>query len=66
MYFGTHKDLPLSEVPADYLEWLWNRASEPLNRSATGYVSVHKTKLANYIWNSRHALNKELKQELIT
>lgn len=24
MLFGKHKGLPLSEVPADYLLWLWD------------------------------------------
>jgi hypothetical protein len=65
MPFGKYAGKKLIEVPADYYRWLWNDAEYPM-RFARDRVTQTYLPVANYIWNSRHALNKELKKEEIT
>jgi hypothetical protein len=68
MPFGKHKGEPMQDVPARYLRWLWTEG-EIKDYSKT--IPEHdidkqrlwileKVKLANYIWNSREALEQEL------
>lgn len=47
MPFGKHKGIPLQDVPASYLIWLWTQ--KPLS----------DIKLENYIYNSMDALKME-------
>jgi hypothetical protein len=53
MPFGKHKGTPMQDVPASYLEWLWNK--RPL---------VDQKAVENYIWNSKEAIEKELGHEI--
>lgn len=55
MPFGKHKGVPLEDVPADYLGWLYQDGCSNIA-------------LKNYIWNSRNAINEEMKfkDKLIT
>lgn len=50
MPFGTHKDKPMSEVPAKYLLWLWNDGKK--HEVATNDV-------ARYISDNMDALQQE-------
>lgn len=52
MPFGKHAGELLQDVPASYLLWLWGK--RPIN----------DTKLQNYIWNSKDAIEQETGEEL--
>lgn len=67
--FGKHRGELLQDVPAHYLRWLWTDGGfRQYSRSYTEIAeitfpnrSIHdKVKLANYIWNSREAIEQEL------
>lgn len=65
IWFGKHSGECLQDVPESYLSWLWWEADYRLYKGETsqemaGLVS-NKTCLANYIWNSRNAINMELR-----
>lgn len=63
MWFGKHKGELLQDVPASYFSWLWWDAGYRDHKDVTlsEAKKVADTKLANYIWNSRNAINIELK-----
>jgi hypothetical protein len=68
MPFGKHKGEPMQDVPAHYLRWWWNEDGKSF--STTGPIPSNKSiqekiKLANYIWNSRSALEEELNDTFI-
>lgn len=52
MPFGAHKDKPMRDVPADYLDWLHGQPW--LDK----WIRVKK-----YIENNRDAIDKELKDQ---
>lgn len=64
MPFGKHEGEPLQDVPARYLAWLWAsfepeyRRGRELRPADPEWLKV-KQKLANYIWNSREAIEQE-------
>lgn len=62
MPWGKYKDECLQDVPASYLVWLWNEGTKDWKGSKH---DAFKTRLANYIWNSRNAINQELGQNEI-
>jgi uncharacterized protein (DUF3820 family) len=64
MPWGKYKDECLQDIPASYFRWLWEDGETKLWKGSK--VEVFKTKLANYIWNSRNALNQELGEQAIT
>lgn len=49
MPFGKFKGQHMQDVPASYLSWLWHNGAK-----------AERTPVANYIYNSRTALNEEL------
>lgn len=69
MPFGKYKGEPLQDVPASYLRWLWNELkADNFHKASVGpvlpdHISV-KVKLANYIHNSRAAIEQELGETL--
>lgn len=68
MSFGKHKGEYLMDVPASYFKWLWlemdyNLASRDYSNSTA--MVADKVRLANYIWNSKEALEEELKDSFI-
>ena len=50
MPFGKYKGLPMQEIPAQYLHWLWTTGLR--NKTATDAV-------ADYIQRNLHALKQE-------
>jgi len=54
MPFGKHKGVPMAEVPASYLHWLWNNEKEPMCEKKRGLDPV-----ADYIRANLAALAKE-------
>lgn len=69
MPFGKHKGEPMQDVPARYLQWLWNDGMKDFSRNIKPEDkfpewTVDKTKLANYIWNSQDAIAQETGEEL--
>jgi hypothetical protein len=68
MTFGKHKGEPLSDVPAYYIRWLWqetdlkNYVGKPIPdfKLVTAGMIAEKIKLANYVWNSKEAIEQEL------
>ncbi len=69
MPFGKHKGELLQDVPPRYLQWLWGELKvDGYHKASVGpvlpeHISV-KVKLANYIWNSKSALEQELGESL--
>lgn len=69
--FGKYFGEPLSDIPAQYLRWLWTEAGyrewsgKELNtHSQQPPMKLYeKIKLANYIWNSQDEIAKELGEE---
>ncbi len=55
MPFGKYKDKCLRDVPESYLCWLWHNGV----REKRG-----TDMLANYIWNSRNAINQEIRGDV--
>jgi hypothetical protein len=73
MPFGKHKGEPMQDVPAHYLRWWWTEGD---GKDYSKVIPQHdvdkqrlwileKIKLANYIWNSRTALEEELNDTFI-
>jgi len=67
MPFGKHKGELMQDVPASYLRWLWEEGLRPLSKDygdgpPPGYAE--RIKLANYIWNSKEAIEQELGEPL--
>lgn len=63
--FGKYKGRPLSDVPAHYLKWLWIGASyetysKHYGDSPVNFSFKENVMLANYIWNSKSEIEKEL------
>lgn len=62
MPFGKYKGEPLQDVPASYLLWLWDEIKE-FSRNypnpSIPFSFKEKTMLANYIHNSKDALQVE-------
>lgn len=52
MPFGKYKNERMQDVPPSYLAWLWKE-------------NCSNIQVKNYIWNSRHAINQELDEEVI-
>jgi hypothetical protein len=52
MPFGKHKDLPMQDVPAHYLHWLWTSNSKTSSNEKTQAV-------LDYIETSMTALKDE-------
>lgn len=68
MPFGKHKGEPMQDVPAHYLRWLWTEGDcKPFcGAKPTGHNNTdQKIKLANYIWNSKSAIEEELNDTFI-
>lgn len=65
MPFGKHKGEPLQDVPASYLAWLWRDGVHEYSGpdELPGYLN-EKRKLANYIWNSKSAIEQEIGETL--
>lgn len=69
MPFGKHKDEPLQDVPAHYLQWLWNDGLHEWSRN-TAEIDVKppdvqmRIRLANYIYNSKDAIAQETGETL--
>ena len=69
MPFGKHKGVPLQDVPPSYLEWMWNELqANGYHKASVGPVLPEKIdpkiKLANYIWNSKEAIEMELGRKI--
>ena len=69
MPFGKHKGEPMQDVPASYLRWLWNDGLRDYSKHMgdnpiTPFSFKDKTMLANYIWNSKEAIEQELGESL--
>lgn len=66
MPFGKHRGEPLQDVPARYLAWLWGDGlhEHSGNGDLTPSWLNEKRKLANYIWNSKSAIELELGESL--
>lgn len=66
MPFGKHQGLPLQDVPPSYLEWLWGELRKDGYNSITTQAALTdvsfqpRIKLANYIHNSKSAIEQEL------
>lgn len=68
MTFGKHRGELLQDVPPRYLVWLWqdgglNMFSKNLPTDQIHLYKqqvVDKVKLANYIWNSKEAIEQEI------
>lgn len=63
--FGKYKGELLQDVPPYYLRWLWNEAdykdySKHFGDSPVNFSFKDKVMLANYIWNSKDAIEQEL------
>lgn len=62
MSFGKYKDELMQDVSPSYLLWLWNDGIKEY--SGQGVLQPNsfnnKRMLANYIYNSRNAINQEL------
>lgn len=55
MPFGKHKGIPMQDVPASYLHWLWsNGKKDDKDCPVAGYIrkslSVLKTEYKDGIW----------------
>ena len=50
MPWGKHKGVPMADVPADYLFWLWTEKGKKLNRAC---------EVADYIRRNLAALQQE-------
>jgi len=50
MPFGKHKDMPMQDVPASYLHWLWTN----------GKKDDKQCPVADYIRRNLFALKKEM------
>jgi len=50
MPFGKHKGIPMQDVPASYLAWLWGQ-------------HCNNIEVSNYIYNSIDAINMELSED---
>ena len=59
MQFGKYIGERLSDVPASYFSWLYNQSDDPLVEYV-GLGTSQSCKLANYIYNSRNAINSEI------
>lgn len=67
MPFGKHRGELLQDVPASYLGWLWGEIKEYSKGFENPNVPMsfkEKVMLANYIWNSKSALELELGHEI--
>jgi hypothetical protein len=70
MPFGEHKDELLDDVPARYLVWLWREGLQDEYGRSNVYKEElpdwmkSKAKLANYIWNSKQALEMEIGESI--
>jgi len=58
MPFGKYIKIPLSDIPANYLKWLYHE----LRRDNVHKLNadIPKVRLFNYIWNSQDAIADEL------
>lgn len=66
MPFGKHKGEPLQDVPASYLAWLWRDGLREFSRNYNRDTEPvpERTALANYIWNSKSAIEQEIGETL--
>lgn len=67
MPFGKYKGEPMQDVPASYLAWLWRDGLRDYSRSRPDGIPAFvrdKTLVANYIWNSKSAIEQELGETL--
>jgi hypothetical protein len=66
--FGQYEARPLQDVPADYLKYLWKNELAKYSRDGVPDnlkpMVLSKVMLANYIWNSKSAIEQELGEVL--
>lgn len=70
MPFGQHKGEPLQDVPASYLAWMYGQLRADGYNNPTALAALtdpafqDRIKLANYLHNSKEALELELGHEI--
>lgn len=74
MPFGKHRGEPLQDVPARYLAWLWRDGLREYSQNRPGltenstidmpHALFDKYRLANYIHNSKSAIEQEIGETL--